>query len=84
MKVVFFLGTKANSEHNYDIDISRAHQSVTIGKCDYNTAGLLNIAVGDPVVEVRRILCDTQDQIIYLADVTYRSDFVCLEMDLLA
>ena len=69
---------------NYDIDISRAHQSVTIGKCDYNTAGLLNIAVGDPVVEVRRILCDTQDQIIYLADVTYRSDFVCLEMDLLA
>ena len=67
-----------------DIDVSRAQQTLTIGKCDYDTAGLLSLAVGDPVVEVRRIICDGQDRIIYLADVTYRSDFVRLEMDLLA
>lgn len=39
--------------------------------------------MGDPVVEVRRVICDAQDRVIYLADVTYRSDFVRLEMDLL-
>ncbi|NIA69881.1 GntR family transcriptional regulator [Pelagibius litoralis] len=67
-----------------DIDVARARQSLTIGKCDYDTAGLLSLAVGDPVVEVRRVICDGQDRVIYLADVTYRSDFVRLEMDLLA
>lgn len=67
-----------------DIIVARARQSLTIGKCDYDTAGLLGLAVGDPVVEVRRVICDDQDRVIYLADVTYRSDFVRLEMDLLA
>ncbi len=67
-----------------DIDIARARQSLTIGKCDYDTAGMLNLAVGDPIVEVRRVICDGQDRVIYLADVTYRSDFVRLDMDLLA
>jgi GntR family transcriptional regulator len=36
------------------------------------------------VVEVRRVICDARDQVIYIADVTYRSDFVRLEMDLLS
>lgn len=67
-----------------DIDVARAHQSLTIGKCDDELARLLNLAVGDPVVEVRRVICDGRDRVIYLADVTYRSDFVRLEMDLLA
>lgn len=67
-----------------EINIARAQQSLMIGKCDYETAGLLNLAVGDPVVDVRRVICDDQDRVIYLADVTYRSDFVRLEMDLLA
>ena len=66
-----------------DIDVARARQLMTIGKCDYNLAGLLNLSVGDPVVEVRRVICDRDDRVIYLADITYRSDFVCLEMDLL-
>ena len=42
------------------------------------------LTVGDPVAEVRRILCDPDDKIVYLADVTYRGDFIKLEMDLLA
>ena len=66
-----------------DINVARARQSLTVGKCDFATAGLLGLAVGDPVVEVRRVICDPQDRVIYLADVTYRSDFVRLEMDLL-
>ena len=67
-----------------DIDVARARQSLTIGKCDYELAVLLGLAVGDPVVEVRRVICDRDDRVLYFADVTYRSDFVRLEMDLLA
>ena len=67
-----------------DIDVARARQSLTIGKCDFELAGLLNLAVGDPVVDVRRVICDRNDRVLYLADVTYRSDFVRLDMDLLA
>lgn len=67
-----------------DIDVARARQSLTIGKCDDELAGLLDLTIGDPVVEVRRVICDHDDRVLYLADVTYRSDFVRLEMDLLA
>ena len=68
---------------NDEIGVGRAYQSLTINRCDLETAGLLNLGVGDPVVDVRRVVCDRQDQIIYLADVTYRGDYVRLEMDLL-
>lgn len=67
-----------------EVNVSRARQILTVGKCDVETAGLLNLSVGDPVAEVRRILCDAEDRIIYLADVIYRGDFIKLEMDLLA
>ena len=67
-----------------DVDINRAKQTLVVGKCDIETAGLLNLSVGDPVAEVRRILCDSDGVILYLADVTYRGDFIKLEMDLMA
>lgn len=66
------------------VEVGRARQTFTIGKCDFHLSGFLGLTVGDPVVEVRRVICDGHDRILYLADVTYRSDFVCLEMDLLA
>ena len=67
-----------------DVEVARARQAFTIGKCNYELAGLLSLTVGDPVVEVRRVICDGVGNVLYLADVTYRSDFVRLEMDLLA
>jgi GntR family transcriptional regulator len=65
------------------INVKRARQTFVVGKCDYETASLIDLTVGDPVVEVRRVICDADDHIVYLADVTYRGDFVQLEMDLL-
>lgn len=67
-----------------DVEVARARQAFTIGKCNYELASLLSLTVGDPVVEVRRVICDGDGNVLYLADVTYRSDFVRLEMDLLA
>lgn len=64
------------------IHIARARQTMVISKCDLDTARLIGIPIGDPVAEVRRILYGPNDQITYLADVTYRADYIRLDMDL--
>lgn len=66
-----------------DLNVTTARQSLVVSKCDMETAMHLNLSVGEPVAEVRRILCDKTGTIIYLADVIYRGDFIKLEMDLL-
>lgn len=65
------------------IDIARVHQSMVISKCDLETAEQIGIPIGDPVAEVRRIIFDTQNRIIYWADVTYRGDYIRLDMELM-
>ena len=67
-----------------DVKIDSAHQTLKIRKCDMETARLLGLSIGDPVADVRRVLCDPSGQIVYLADVIYRGDFIHLDMDLLA
>ena len=42
-----------------EIDVARARQSFSIGKCDYALAGLLKLTIGGLVVEFRRVICDT-------------------------
>ncbi|MDA0355248.1 MAG: GntR family transcriptional regulator [Proteobacteria bacterium] len=66
------------------IDISIARQRLLISKCDLESAMHLNLSVGEPVAEVRRVLCDANSTILYLADVIYRGDYIQLDMDLLA
>ena len=67
-----------------DLHVRIARQSLIVSKCDMETATLLDLAVGEPMAEVRRIMCDENDTIIYLADVIYRGDYIRLDMDLLA
>lgn len=64
------------------VEIARAHQTLTIGMADIETAGHLRIAANAPTAEVRRVFTDPDGVVIYLAEVTYRGDFVHLEMDL--
>jgi GntR family transcriptional regulator len=64
-------------------DIRRARQTLTIEAADLEIAGHLGIAAGAPVARVRRICHGPADLVLYLADVTYRADFVRFEMDLL-
>ncbi len=66
------------------IEIARARQTMVISKCDPETANLIGIPVGDPVAEVRRILYSPDNRVTYLADVTYRADYIRLDMDLRA
>ena len=62
--------------------IARARQVLTIASADLEVARLLHIAVNAPVAEVRRVFADAAGRVIYLGEVTYRGDFIHLEMDL--
>jgi GntR family transcriptional regulator len=65
-----------------DLKIASGRQTLTISKADVETSRLLGIPLNSPMAEVRRVLCDDRGTIIYLADVSYRGDYIHLEMDL--
>lgn len=63
--------------------IGSAHQTLTIGSADVTSASLLDVEVGAPVAEVRRVITDEEETVIYFAEIVYRGDFVKLDIDLL-
>lgn len=63
--------------------IARAHQTLTMGTAEADVAKHLQIGLNAPVAEVRRVFTDAERTVIYLAEVTYRADFIRLEMDLI-
>jgi GntR family transcriptional regulator len=65
-----------------DLKIASGRQTLTISKAGVETSRLLRIALNTPMAEVRRVLCDDHGTIVYLADVSYRGDYIHLEMDL--
>jgi len=64
------------------VKISRASQTLHVASADVDVAGFLGVPVNFPVAEVRRVCVNEQGVVIYLGLVTYRGDFVRLEMDL--
>jgi GntR family transcriptional regulator len=64
------------------VTVSRAWQTLEIGTADVFVARHLSIPVGAPVAEVRRVCQDPHGIVIYLGEVTYRGDYIHLEMDL--
>ncbi|ARU90533.1 GntR family transcriptional regulator [Pseudomonas sp. M30-35] len=65
-----------------DVEIAGAKQSITIAKADLETARLLSVPLGDPIANIRRILTAPDQTVIYVAEATYRGDYIHLEMDL--
>jgi len=65
-----------------DPPISSARQTLTIATADLEAARLLQIPLNSPVAEVRRVFTTADRTVIYLGEVTYRGDFVRIEMDL--
>ncbi len=66
------------------VQIVSARQVLTISTADLEIAHHLGISVNAPVAEVRRVFTGPGRRVIYLGEVTYRGDFVHLEMDLQA
>ncbi len=65
-----------------DVKIAHAHQTLTIGVADPETAAHLGTPINVPVAHVRRVMRSPDGTVIYLGEVTYRGDLVQLEMDL--
>ncbi len=64
------------------VKIARAHQTLTLGTADVDEAMHLRVPVNAPVGRVRRVFNAPDGTVIYLAEVTYRGDFVRLEMEM--
>ncbi|MHA6687468.1 GntR family transcriptional regulator [Mesorhizobium sp. A556] len=66
-----------------DISITHAHQTVTIGVADPETAELLKIGLGEPTADCRLVLVDDNDVAIYIANIHYHKSCFALRIDLL-
>ena len=64
------------------IEIANARQTMHISRADVEVAALLEIPVGEPMADVRRVLVDPAGTVIYLAEVNYRGDHIHLDVDL--
>jgi GntR family transcriptional regulator len=64
------------------VKIARARQALTIGTADVDEARHLRVPVNAPVGRVRRVFNAPDGSVLYLAEVTYRGDFVRLEMEM--
>lgn len=60
------------ARHAKDL-IVEASQTLTVSTADVDTARYLQLDVGTPIAEVRRVVRDRRDRVIYLADVLYPS-----------
>lgn len=63
-------------------DIANARQTMHITRADVEVAALLDIPVGEPMADVRRVVTARDGTVIYLAEVNYRGDYIHLDMDL--
>jgi GntR family transcriptional regulator len=66
------------------VKIVAARQLLKISTADLEVARHLGIRVNAPVAEVRRVFTGPKRRVIYLGEVTYRGDFVHMEIDLKA
>lgn len=64
------------------IEIARARQTLHIATADMEIARDLQVPVNSPVGEVRRIFNNPDGSVLYLAEATYRGDYIRFEMDL--
>lgn len=64
------------------ITIIAARQTLSISTADTQIGRDLDIPLGAPVAEVRRVLVGPDGTVLYLGEATYRGDYISLEMDL--
>jgi GntR family transcriptional regulator len=62
--------------------VAKARQTLTIGTAGLEAARHLNVPSNAAVAEVRRVFNAADGTVLYLGEVTYRGDFIHLEMDL--
>lgn len=66
-----------------DLTIIHAHQVVTIGVADPETAELLKIGLGEPTADCRLVLVDSNGIAVYVANIHYHRSCFALRSDLM-
>ena len=62
--------------------LGRATQTLEVATADMEAARLLNLSVGTPIVKVRRVVSDTQQRVVYCADLIYPANRLRIETTL--
>jgi GntR family transcriptional regulator len=65
-----------------DVEITAGRQIMRVTISDEETAGHLNIGIGDPVADVCRALLDQDGMLIYYARIQYPAQMIEIETDL--
>ena len=66
------------------LEISRAHQTLSIGAADVETALQLELPLNAPTAEAHCVVTDADGVVIYSGDIVYRGDKVKLNIELLS
>ena len=66
-----------------DVKIRQAYQTMTIQTTDPETASLLKISLSAPTAACRCVVINDDQEAIYVAEITYRSDCIKLFMSLI-
>lgn len=64
------------------LEIAEAHQTLTLGSADPETAELLQLPLNAPVAHVHRVAIDSNGNIVFVGDGIYRGDVVRLDIRL--
>ncbi|MEY3913030.1 MAG: hypothetical protein RL509_1074 [Pseudomonadota bacterium] len=64
------------------VKIRRASQTLKISVVDVETSQLLGVPMSTPVAEVVRVFMGPKGEILYMAEITYKADFIRFEMEL--
>lgn len=63
-----------------DVEIAGGRQTMHIRRADVEVAAHLEVSAGEPVADVRRVLAAPDGIVIYLAEVSYRGDYIHLDV----
>lgn len=64
------------------VQIARAHQTLRISVADVETSRLLGLPLNSGVGEVVRVFHDTEGRVMYIAEITYRAEYIRFQMEL--
>lgn len=65
-----------------DVAIKEVSQTLVVDSADVDTAGHLGLALNAPVAEARIVVRDSSGVVVYLGEVIYRGDCVCISISL--
>ena len=63
-----------------EVEIADGRQTMHISRADVEVAADLEVPVGEPMADVRRVLAAPDGTVLYLAEVSYRGDYIHLDM----